>query len=127
MAPPAPLGGRTGSPAAARSVGPRHPPQLLALSSTFSFGRHPGRLLRALLKAGDGRAARGLQRRGGGCRIRRFWPLGPVPAVAVGESTGVSSPRGSGVEHFLGKEGVTGSNPVVGSMNDSGGSYDNKQ
>jgi len=27
----------------------------------------------------------------------------------------ISSPRGSGVEHFLGKEGVTGSNPVVGS------------
>src|SRR5215210_6774914 len=26
-----------------------------------------------------------------------------------------SCPRGSGVEHFLGKEGVTGSNPVVGS------------
>jgi hypothetical protein len=27
------------------------------------------------------------------------------------------SPRGSGVEHFLGKEEVTGSSPVVGSMN----------
>ncbi len=40
-----------------------------------------------------------------------------VQARALGESTGVSSPRGSGVEHFLGKEGVTGSNPVVGSMN----------
>src|SRR5260221_11138780 len=43
--------------------------------------------------------------------------VGDVPARASGESTGVSSPRGSGVEHFLGKEGVTGSNPVVGSMN----------
>ena len=27
------------------------------------------------------------------------------------------SPRGSGVEHFLGKEEVTGSSPVVGSRN----------
>jgi hypothetical protein len=43
--------------------------------------------------------------------------VGDALAPASGESTGVSSPRGSGVEHFLGKEGVTGSNPVVGSMN----------
>jgi hypothetical protein len=42
--------------------------------------------------------------------------VGDVQAPASGEPTGVSSPRGSGVEHFLGKEGVTGSNPVVGSM-----------
>ena len=31
----------------------------------------------------------------------------------------VKSPRGSGVEHFLGKEGVTGSIPVVGSISRS--------
>src|SRR4030095_15046871 len=41
--------------------------------------------------------------------------VGNAQARASGESIGVSSPRGSGVEHFLGKEGVTGSNPVVGS------------
>ncbi len=35
------------------------------------------------------------------------------PTSAVGVH--VFGPRGSGVEHFLGKEGVTGSNPVVGS------------
>ena len=35
----------------------------------------------------------------------------PTSAVRVH----VFGPRGSGVEHFLGKEGVTGSNPVVGS------------
>ena len=34
----------------------------------------------------------------------------------------VFGPRGSGVEHFLGKEGVTGSNPVVGSRLDGFGS-----
>lgn len=38
----------------------------------------------------------------------------PRRQARVGASVS-PSPRGSAVEHFLGKEGVTGSNPVVGS------------
>jgi hypothetical protein len=43
-------------------------------------------------------------------------PVDPAPASETGGLTASFCPRGSGVEHFLGKEGVTGSNPVVGSM-----------
>ena len=42
-------------------------------------------------------------------------PAGAVCASGRGRFTVIACPRGSGVEHFLGKEGVTGSNPVVGS------------
>ena len=34
----------------------------------------------------------------------------------TGDSAELQGPRGSVVEHFLGKEGVTGSIPVVGSI-----------
>ena len=58
----------------------------------------------------------GFTRIWGDCRIERFarWTL--PEAATSGQNTAVLSPRGSVVEHFLGKEGVTGSNPVVGSI-----------
>src|SRR4029078_9482759 len=56
-----------------------------------------------------GSLPRGLQASGAGLEFRVF----PSARTFRGQLT---SPRGSGVEHFLGKEGVTGSNPVVGSI-----------
>src|ERR1051325_7141354 len=51
---------------------------------------------------------RGLHHRGGRIRFRGF----PEARRSAGKT---NCPRGSGVERFLGKEGVSGSNPVVGS------------
>src|SRR5579864_7410349 len=56
-----------------------------------------------------------LQGSGGAVRLSGLTVGRGFGPEALGASTGVSSPRGSGVEHLLGKEGVTGSNPVVGS------------
>jgi hypothetical protein len=66
------------------------------------------------LEAGGLATAGALQRSGGAVPLSGL-TVGRSLASAPGASTGVSSPRGSGVEHLLGKEGVTGSNPVVGS------------
>jgi hypothetical protein len=87
----------------------------LAYYTSFSSGvLFPGRLSLGSLKAGLAKE-KGLYTWWGVVVGSRGLTVGNAQARASGESIGVSSPRGSGVEHFLGKEGVTGSNPVVGS------------